>query len=213
VGEFVGHPYVIKVCGVTSVGDADLVVQCGATALGVILAQSPRQVGLEAAAEILASVDKRVARVAVLRDVDADDVRHVLRSLDLDAVQIHGGLRPSVAQVVASHSVALVEALSIDDLDARSDASDVYLIDGPRPGSGETHGWRGVTERTWNKPLIVAGGLSADNLAGVLDEVGPWGCDVATGSESSPGVKDRARVESFVRVARQYFDRREESRG
>ena len=213
VGEFVDHSYLIKVCGVTSVDDADLVVQCGATALGVILAKSPRQVGLDVAGEILASVTNRVARVAVLGNVDADDVRRVLRSLDLDAVQIHGGLRPGVAQVVAAQSVALIEALSIDDLDARSDVSDAYLIDGPRPGSGETHSWREVTERTWTKPLIVAGGLSADNIAAVLDEVRPWGCDVATGSESAPGVKDRTRVESFVRVARQYFDSREESRG
>lgn len=213
MGEFVDDPFVIKICGVTSVDDADLVVQSGATALGVNLAQSPRHVSLDVAADILARVQTRVTRIAVMSHVDADDVRRVLDSLNLDAIQIHGGVTPGVVQVLAERSVALIEALSIDELDARSDAAVAYLIDGPRPGSGETHSWREVTQRSWDRPLIVAGGLSADNLAAVLDEVGPWGCDVATGSESSPGVKDRARVESFVQVARQYFDSREESRG
>ncbi len=213
VARFVDANYLIKVCAVTSPSDADLVATAGATALGIIVTESPRRVSLERAREISAEVAGRISRVAVVRHVDAEDVRRVLDTVDVDALQVHGGLRRGVAEVAGDHDVALIEALSIESLDVRSTHADAYLIDGPQPGSGRTHSWREVLARSWDRPLIVAGGLTADNVVSVLNEVGPWGCDVATGSETSPGIKDPARVQSFVLAARQYFEDREESRG
>lgn len=203
----------IKVCAVTTVADAELVASAGADALGVILADSPRRVTLATAAEICSSVHGRLARVGVFRHATYDDVARALDVLDLDALQIHGGLPEGVAALARARGLALIEALSVDDLDAASGAGDAYLIDGARPGSGLAHDWGDVARRSWDRPVIVAGGLTAETVADVLATVGAWGCDVASGSESSPGVKDRARVESFVRNARQYFEEREENRG
>ena len=212
MASFTHERFVIKVCGVTSRDDAELVVSAGATALGLIVTDSPRRVSVERAADIATALRGRIARVVVMRDVNVEDVRRVLDVVDVDAIQVHGGLRRGVADAVRDHDVALVEALTIDNLDARSTHADVYLLDGPRPGSGETHGWHEVTSRAWDRPVIVAGGLTSHNVADVLREVRPWGCDVATGSESSPGIKDRAKVESFVHVAREYFESREDVR-
>ena len=197
----------------TTVADAKLVADAGADALGVILADSPRRVTLETAAEICTSVRGRLARVGVFRHVTYDEVARCLDALDLDALQIHGGLPEGVATLARARGLALIEALSVTDLDAASGVGDAYLIDGARPGSGIAHDWGDVARRGWDRPIIVAGGLTAETVAGVLATVDAWGCDVASGSESSPGVKDRARVESFVRNARQYFDDREEHRG
>jgi phosphoribosylanthranilate isomerase len=213
VARFTEASYLIKVCAVTSSADAQLVANAGATAIGVILADSSRRVSVEAASEIFDAVAGRLARVAVVRDVDAEEVSRILDALDCEALQVHGGVRAGVAATLRERDVALVEALRVDDLDARSVEADAYLIDGPRPGSGETHSWHGVVSRSWDRPLIVAGGLRAENVTDVLEAVHPWGCDVATGSESSPGVKDAARVASFVRSARHYFESQEERRG
>jgi phosphoribosylanthranilate isomerase len=213
VADLLSLPHLIKVCAVTTVPDAQLVASAGADALGVILAASPRRVALETAAEISRSVEGRLARVAVFRHATFDDVARAIDSVELDAVQIHGGLPDGVGSLVRERKLTLIEALSVDDLDAASGSGDAYLIDGPHPGSGEAHDWRDVAKRAWDRPLIVAGGLTAESVADVLAVVGAWGCDVASGSESSPGVKDRARVESFVRSARQYFESREEHRG
>ena len=203
----------IKVCAVTTVADAELVASAGADALGVILAASPRRVTLETAAEICSSVRGRLARVGVFRHATYDEVARSLDALDLDAMQIHGGVPEGVAALTRARGLALIEALSVNDLDAASGAGDAYLIDGPRPGSGLAHDWADVARTSWDRPVIVAGGLTAETVADVLATVGAWGCDVASGSESSPGVKDRERVEAFVRNARQYFEEREENRG
>ena len=203
----------IKVCAVTTVADAQLVADAGADALGVILADSPRRVTREAAAAICSSVRGRLVRVGVFRDATYGEVAGALDAIELDALQIHGGWPDGVVALARERDLALIEALSVGELDAASGDGDVYLIDGVRPGSGELHDWSDVVARTWDRPVIVAGGLTAETVAEVLATVGAWGCDVASGSESSPGVKDRKRVESFVRNARGYFEDREENRG
>ncbi len=213
MAEVLGLRHFIKVCAVTTVSDAELVADAGADALGVILADSPRRVSLEVAGTISATVSDRLVRVGVFRRVAYDDVARALDVVEFDALQIHGGLDEGVASLARERGLALIEALSVDELDAASGVGDAYLIDGPRPGSGVAHDWDAVASRRWNRPVIVAGGLRADTVADVLAKVGAWGCDVASGSESSPGAKDREKVESFVRNALQYFESREEHHG
>ena len=213
VADLLAAPYLIKVCAVTSVHDAELVADAGASALGVILAASPRRVSLETASEVCRSVAGRLARVGVFRDTRYVEVERAVDELELDALQIHGGLPDGVASLARDRGLVLIEALSVGDLDAAEGSGDAYLVDGPRPGSGETHDWRVVASHAWDRPLIVAGGLTGETVASVLASVPAWGCDVASGSESSPGVKDRQRVETFVRNAREYFENKEENRG
>ena len=213
VTDLLAAPYLIKVCAVTSVHDAQLVADAGASALGVIFAASPRRVSLETASEVCLSVSGRLGRVGVFRHTRYEDVARAVEAVELDAVQIHGGVPEGVATLARDRGLALIEALSVGDLDAASGEAGAYLVDGPHPGSGETHDWSEVAARTWDRPLIVAGGLTGESVAGVLARVSAWGCDIASGSESAPGVKDRERVESFVRNARAYFDSREEQRG
>ena len=213
MANLIGYRHFIKVCAVTTVADAELVADAGADALGVILADSPRRVTLERAAAICASVEGRLVRVGVFRHVTYDEAARALEALELDALQVHGEMSDGVASLARERGLALIEALSVDDLDAATGAGDAYLIDGARPGSGVAHDWDDVARRDWDRPIIVAGGLTGDSVADVLAKVGAWGCDVASGSESSPGVKDRSKVEAFVRNARQYFLEREEHRG
>jgi len=213
VTDLLAAPYLIKVCAVTSVGDAQMVVHAGASALGVILADSPRRVPLESAVEIFRSVQDRIARVGVFRHSTYDEIARAVDALDLEVVQIYGAIPAGVTALVRERGLNLFEALSTDELGSASGLGDAYLIDGPRPGSGEAQDWLEVAQRHWDRPLIVAGGLTGETIYDVLASVNPWGCDVASGSESSPGVKDRERVESFVRNARQYFEDREENRG
>ncbi len=211
--EFSGSSHFIKVCAVTTVFDAELVADAGADALGVILADSPRRVTLETAGAISEAVRGTLVRVGVFRRAAYDDVVRALDAVELDALQIHGQLAEGVSSLARERGLTLIEALSVDELDTASGAGDAYLIDGPRPGSGVAHDWNAVMSRGWDRPIIVAGGLRADTVAEVLARVGAWGCDVASGSESSPGVKDREKVESFVRNALRYFEGRKEHHG
>ncbi|MHB8826068.1 MAG: phosphoribosylanthranilate isomerase [Acidimicrobiales bacterium] len=211
--EFPGSGHFIKVCAVTTVSDATLVADAGADALGVILADSPRRVTLETAGAICAAVRGALVRVGVFRRATYDDVARALDAVELDALQVHGQLAEGVATLARERGLTLIEVLSVDELDTASGVGDAYLIDGPRPGSGVAHDWSAVTRRHWDRPIIVAGGLRADTVAEVLARVGAWGCDVASGSESSPGVKDREKVESFVRNALRYFEGGEEHHG
>ena len=206
--DLVERPWLIKICGVTTLGDADLVVEAGADALGVLLTASPRRVSRERAGEIVHHVRGRLVRVGVVRgddDVDVDD-------LELDALQVHGPLSEELASSCRERGLAVVKALSIGSAEfaAFDDAHvSAILVDGARPGSGEEHGWSALGERSFRQPVIAAGGLRADNVAAVVSAWPVWGVDVASGVESSPGVKDPRRVADFVRAARAAFEARE----
>jgi phosphoribosylanthranilate isomerase len=206
-------PFLVKICGVTTVHDALAVHDAGASALGLILATSKRQITVARAAEIARATDGGPLRVGVFRNDSDDFILEVVDATGVEVVQVHGPLNGELLEKLKRRGVAVVKALSLGDqefveFDERT--VDAVLVDGPEPGSGEEHSWVQVQDRRFRVPLIAAGGLTPDNVGSVISLVRPWGVDVSTGVEASPGVKDISLVSSFVTRARRAFLQREE---
>jgi phosphoribosylanthranilate isomerase len=198
----------VKVCGVTNVADAEVAVSAGASAIGLILSESPRRVTLERARGISAAVNGEVLRCAVVRHESIDDALAMLDGLDVDVLQVHGVLSPTLAAAARDRSLILVKALDIEgpEFDEFDDAIvDAVLIDGPRPGSGVTHSWDRLAERHFRVPVIAAGGLNPDNVADVISATNAWGVDCASGVESGPRQKDAELVRRYVANAHDSF--------
>jgi phosphoribosylanthranilate isomerase len=198
------HGYV-KICGVTSVADAIDVAQSGADALGVNFATSPRRVNVDQAREMLAATRGSLLACGVFRENSDEEIIEHVRALDLDVVQLHGPLSDRLRGALKDRPVRIVKALNIDgeEFDTFDDAQvDAVMIDGPRPGSGVTHSWDRLASRSFNVPLIAAGGLTPQNVADVVVATRAWGVDCASGVETSPGVKDPQLVREFVARAR-----------
>ncbi|MGC8509726.1 MAG: phosphoribosylanthranilate isomerase [Acidimicrobiales bacterium] len=210
--DLTDRAHLVKICGVTSVGDAAIVLDAGADALGVVLAASPREVDVARAAAIAAFVGERAVRVGVFRGRDDVFIRRALDDVALDAVQLHDPMSSVLHDALRERGLAVITVLAVgsparDEMD--EERADAILVDGPTPGSGRAHSWSPLAGRQFRRPLIVAGGLNVDNVARVLADTGAWGVDVASGTESSPGHKDPTAVRDFVAAARRWFEREE----
>ena len=197
----------IKICGITHPADAVLAVQAGADLIGLnFVSDSPRRLSLDTAAEISRAVAGRTERVGVFRDATPEEIDRVLRRVDLDRLQFHGS--ESEAQV---EEVDLPVIKAIRGADAEAAAvypGTILLLDHPDGSAGKGRVWE------WSEaaPLIesgfdviLAGGLSPDNVGGALGALGdllPWGVDVATGVEGSGYRKDAAKLAAFVQAVR-----------
>jgi phosphoribosylanthranilate isomerase len=198
----------VKVCGVTNVADASMVASAGASALGMILAESPRRVSLEQAREIAEATKGKLLRCAVFRHDEDEFILEHLDELDVDVVQLHGTLSPPLLAAILRRSMLIVKALSIDgdEFDDFDESEvDAVLIDGPRPGSGVTHSWERLRERHFRVPVIAAGGLNPSNVTDVIKATNAWGVDCASGVERDSRQKNRDLVEDYVANARDAF--------
>ena len=201
----------VKICGVTTLGDANAAIDAGANAIGFILAKSPRQLSFERALALAAATSGRIVRTVVFDDSDDAFILSALDVIDADVVQIHGELRQELLSALRARDLKVVKALAIGSeefftFDARS--VDAVLVDGARPGSGETHSWADLAQRSFGVPVIAAGGLTSENVRAVIATTGAWGVDTASGVESSPGVKDRVVMRQFIETAHRAFDER-----
>lgn len=213
MAEFASLDSFVKVCGVTSSVDAQLVIDAGATALGLIFAESRRQLTIESAREIAQYAQGVILVVGVFRDNDATFILEVVDHVALDAVQIHGPLDREVLIELRRRGVGIIKALSINEpdfTDFDENLVDAVLVDGPSPGSGASHSWDTLATRSFSVPVIVAGGLNVATVAGVIELTNAWGVDVASAVETSPGVKGRELVMDFVSATRRHYSQREE---
>jgi len=196
----------VKVCGVTRAEDACAAEAAGADAIGVILwARSRRRIDLAAAAEVFAPLGPFVLRVGVVVDAPASFVHEAITRLRLGAVQFHGGeedafIAPFAAHVAVVRAVAYGPDLAVERL--RRMPVDAVLVDGLRPGSGETFDWSEAERLRALDRWVLAGGLTPDNVAGAVRALDPLGVDVASGVESAPGVKDHDALRRFVAAAK-----------
>lgn len=197
----------VKICGVTTVEDASMVVTSGASALGLIFAESPRRISIAQAGEIVKATTGSVLRCAVFRH-DSDDF--ILERLDalgdgVEIVQLHGELSDALLKALRERSVSIVKALNIeaDEFDDFDETTvDAVMVDGAKPGSGQAHSWERLRTRRFRVPVIAAGGLNPDNVEEIVRSTGVAGADCASGVESRPGVKDADLVQRFVDNAR-----------
>lgn len=198
----------VKICGITSEQDALLAVACGADAVGFVFAPSKRQVSPGRVAEIVRRLPPEILTVGVFRDELPERVVALVGRAGLQAAQLHGDETP-VAVAAVKAEVRTVFKAVVAGSDAFTHAAaygaDAVLVDAPNPGSGRMFDWRLAEDAPAGVPLIMAGGLHPGNVADAIAKVEPWGVDVASGVERSPGVKDPVLVRDFIRNARAAF--------
>lgn len=200
----------VKVCGHTRAADVADSVDAGVDAIGVIAdvpVDTPREVAAETASDLLASVPPFVSGVLVTMPETAAAAVDLVDRIEPDALQIHAGLDvDGLSEVARSIDVPLIVGTDVDDqqLDAIGAVADAILLDSRDEsgagGTGRTHDWsraRDLVERL-DVPVVLAGGLTPENVADGIRQVGPYAVDVASGVEASGGVKDPRAVERFV---------------
>jgi phosphoribosylanthranilate isomerase len=185
----------VKICGITREEDAHLCVEAGASAIGLnFVPSSKRRVDEATARRIIAAVAGRTEIIAVIADLPASEVRRLRAATGIDWVQLHGEEAPADLDAVLPHAFKAARiGDSADVRAAEAFGGERLLVDAKVPSA---------TGGTARRRLILAGGLNPENVASAVRAVRPWGVDVASGVESAPGVKDAAKVRSFVREAR-----------
>jgi phosphoribosylanthranilate isomerase len=195
----------VKICGITNEDDALLAVAMGADAVGFIFAPSVRQVAAQQVYDITRRLPPEILTVGVFRDEHPDLVIETVRRAGVKAAQLHGHESPDDVAAVVAHVRRVIKAFSAGSADARRAdqfPTDIILVDAPSPGSGEMFDWTLAAEVAPGPRLILAGGLTPDNVAAAIHQVQPWGVDVATGVEREPGKKDALKVKAFIERAR-----------
>jgi phosphoribosylanthranilate isomerase len=193
----------VKICGVTRREDIEAAVRAGADALGFVFAESPRRIDVERARSLAADLPLSVSRVAVFRHPRPEEVALVLERFAPDVVQSEPD---DALNGLLSRGVTWLQVLHGDDpLPERSgrETPTSVLLEAPgRGGRGIRADWDRAAELAREVPLILAGGLSPDNVAQAIRRVRPRGVDVSSGVERAPGVKDPARIERFLEEVR-----------
>lgn len=198
----------IKFCGITRRADLEAAATAGADAIGVILvAGSPRSLDLARARDLMRFAPPFLARVGVFADEDPIRIRRIREDLGLTAVQLHGSESPG--------HCAAVGGIRIKTLRVREDWSpasmepyevEAFLLEAPVPGAlgggGVAFDWSRLAGLAGDRRIIVAGGLTPDNVAEAVRLLRPYAVDVSSGVEQSPGVKDPELMRAFVQAVR-----------
>ncbi len=197
----------VKICGITRREDARLAVELGADALGFVFwPDSPRAMTSDRAREIVLSLPASVTKVGVFVDPLPDDVAWLVESIGLDTVQLHGGEAVERFEFIG---VALVKAVRLEsdqDVERAADLPEfvtplVDAADRSRPGgTGRLADWRRAALLAARRPIMLAGGLVASNVADAIRTVRPWAVDVSSGVERYPGIKDAERMTQFFQA-------------
>ncbi len=198
----------IKICGITSVEDMDFVAGAGADAIGLVFTDSPRQVSVGRASEIVQAAPASLKAVGLFMDTAPEEIEKVLRDVSLHLLQFHGrepvvdcrrwGL-PYIKALAMTRGVQADRA-ALDYPDAFA-----YLLDAHRPGepggTGAVFDWNDIPSDMPGR-VILAGGLREANVGDAIRQVRPYAVDTSSGVESGPGIKDPRRVSDFIRQVR-----------
>ena len=206
-------PVKVKICGITNLADGMAAAEAGADALGfVFYDRSPRGVSIGAAADLIRHLPPFVLKVGVLVNAPEDLVFRAIRECGLSLLQFHGDEAPEYCLqfgLMSMKAFRIRDAASLQAL--RNYPTDAWLLDAYVPGTpggtGETFNWDLALEaRGWGRPLFLAGGLTAENVAEAVRRVRPYGVDVSSGVEAAPGRKDHAKVRAFIQAAKAVED-------
>lgn len=200
----------IKICGVRDVATALAAADAGADVVGLVFAaSSPRYVDEQAAAQIVSALPTNVEPAGLFVDASAEDIRRSCDATGIRTVQLHGREPLSVLDALSDLRVIRALPFDADRLDdaLRWDGDPrvwALLFDAAQGGSGEAFDWHALAAVSpgFGKPIILAGGLTPDNVAEAIAVVGPAMVDVSSGVESSRGVKDPAMIRAFCEAVR-----------
>ncbi|MNE11067.1 N-(5'-phosphoribosyl)anthranilate isomerase [compost metagenome] len=198
-----------KICGITRIEDALAAVEAGADALGLVFyAKSPRAVTVQQARAIIAALPPFVTTVGLFVNASRCELGEILDAVPLDLLQFHGD--ETLADCEGWHR-PYIKALRVkagDDIAAAClaypSASGILLdtyVEGVPGGTGEAFDWSLIPQGL-SKPIILAGGLTPDNVAGAIARVQPYAVDVSGGVEQGKGIKDHAKIRAFVQAVR-----------
>ena len=194
----------VKICGITRRQDAEFSVEMGADALGfVFYPPSPRAVTIEQAQKIVDGLPPFISIVALFVNAEVEEVRTCLASLPIGILQFHGDESPEYCE---QFNHPYMKAIRMkDDVDlvtevARYNSASAVLLDSYQPGvpggTGQVFNWAMI--KKINKPLILAGGLAANNVAMAIEQVQPYAVDVSGGVELAKGIKDNQKISDFM---------------
>jgi phosphoribosylanthranilate isomerase len=203
----------VKICGLRTPADVAAAAAAGAAYAGfVFFAKSPRHLTIAQARELALAAPVGLAKVALVVDADDATLDAITEAMPLDMLQLHGHESPDrVAQIRARYGLPVMKAVGVadeGDLASLLDYSlvaDQILVDAKPPksadlpgGNGLSFDWRLVAQRRWLRPWMLAGGLTADNVAEAIRLTNARQVDVSSGVDSAPGQKDAARMAAFV---------------
>ncbi|HLA36943.1 MAG TPA: phosphoribosylanthranilate isomerase [Candidatus Brocadiales bacterium] len=199
----------VKICGITSPGDARMAVELGTDALGFVFAPSPRQISPNRARDIIRRLPPFVTPVGVFVNEEIRRVLDIATYTGLKAVQLHGRETPGYVRDVMGQfwAIKAIRVRTRRDL-TRLGRYEVhaFLLDsyvqGRLGGTGKTFPWGLAREAGQLGTIILAGGLNPENVTEAICAVRPYGVDVSSGVESSPGKKDRRLVREFIRAVK-----------
>ncbi|MBH3458890.1 MULTISPECIES: phosphoribosylanthranilate isomerase [Pseudomonas] len=198
-----------KICGITRIEDALAAVEAGADAIGfVFYAKSPRAVDVRQARAIIEQLPPFVTTVGLFVNASRCELNEILEVVPLDLLQFHGDETPADCEGYHRPWIKALRVRPGDDLEAacqqysgaRGILLDTYVAGVPG-GTGEAFDWSLVPARL-SKPIILAGGLSADNVGQAIVQVNPYAVDVSGGVEQAKGIKDASKIEAFMRAVR-----------
>ena len=195
----------VKICGITNEDDALLATALDADALGFVLAPSPRQVDPETVRDIVRRLPREVHTIGVFRNERPERIVEIVGRAGLRGVQLHGHEPASEVKWIRERVQFVIQAFAAGDpalATAGASAADIILVDSPDPGSGKVFDWRLAEGAPRGKRILLAGGLTPENVGDAIRLVRPWGVDVSTGVEAKPGRKDPVKLRRFVVEAR-----------
>ena len=195
----------IKICGITNEDDALLATALDADALGFVFAPSGRQVHPETVRDIAKRLPREVHTVGVFRNERPERVVEIVGRTGLHGVQLHGAEPASEVTWIRERVQFVIQGFAAGDpalANAGKSAADIILVDSPDPGSGKVFDWRLAEGAPSGIRLLLAGGLTLDNVGEAIRLVRPWGVDVSSGVEEKPGRKDSRKLREFIMAAR-----------
>lgn len=197
--------FFVKICGITSEEDALLSVGLGASAVGFVFAPSPRQVAASKVGDIVKRLPQDTVSIGVFRDESPERVVELVTRAGLTGAQLHGSETPATTQYVRERVGFVIKAFPAASprLAAADEfGADLILVDAPSPGSGRLVDFAVLEGLEDASRLVLAGGLTPENVTEAIHRVQPFGVDVSTGVEAAPGVKDPRKVAAFIAAAR-----------
>jgi phosphoribosylanthranilate isomerase len=204
----------VKICGLTAPQDAAAAIEFGADALGFnLFPGSKRCLRIETAGHWIAALPETVEKVAILVNPAWDEAIAAAKTAGITALQLHGAESPEFCRQLMEHGVRFEKAIPVIDADSVANVPDFFtrtvLLDsagaGEFGGSGRTFPWeiaRDFVRANPHRRVILAGGLTPENVAEAVALVRPFGVDVTSGVESAPGRKDHVRMRAFIAAAR-----------
>ncbi len=195
----------IKFCGMTRVEDAAFAAKLGVDAIGLIFyPASPRHVDVNTAAEICRGLPPFVNRVGVFVNANVEQINTVLKQVPIDTLQFHGDESPAFCDSFNLPYIKVIRFkpdVDLEDICSRYNRASGILLDTYQKsvpgGTGETFAWEQVPDEC-AKPIILAGGLTVDNVAAAIGQVQPYAVDVVSGIEAEKGLKDHEKMQAFV---------------